>query len=63
MRGERGHRTDSDEFWGRQSFSDFAEALPGLAAWERIYNEERFSLAIGGRTPAERLADFLPAAA
>ena len=60
---ERSHRTDSEEFWGRQSFRAFSEAVPGLAGWERHYNEERFSLALRGRTPAERLCDFLPAAA
>jgi transposase InsO family protein len=53
---ERSHRTDSEEFWGKRTFSNFSAAVSGLADWERLYNEERFSLALGGRTPAERLA-------
>lgn len=59
---ERSHRIDSEEFWGRSRFRTFAEATTALSEWERVYNHERFSLAIGGRTPAEKLADVLEAA-
>ena len=34
-----------------------------LLQWERTYNYERFSLALQGRTPAEKLAGVLPASA
>ena len=34
-----------------------------LRGWERTYNYERFSLALQGRTPAEKLAGVLPSAA
>ena len=33
-----------------------------LRAWERVYNEDRFSMALHGRTPAEKLAAVLKAA-
>ena len=60
---ERSHRIDQEEFWGRQHFSDFAAAAIGLRGWETRYNHERFSLALQGRTPAEKLATLLPAPA
>ena len=60
---ERSHRIDHEEFWGRQRFADFAAATVGLRAWETRYNYERFSLALQGRTPAEKLACLLPAPA
>lgn len=53
---ERSHRIDSEEFWGRHEFMDRVEAEPQLREWERRYNHERFSLALAGRTPAEKLA-------
>jgi len=53
---ERSHRIDSEEFWGRHEFTDRVEAEPQLREWERRYNHERFSLALAGRTPAEKLA-------
>jgi transposase InsO family protein len=56
---ERSHRIDSEEFWNRQRFSTRAEAEEGLRDWERRYNHERFSLALAGRTPAEKLASLL----
>jgi hypothetical protein len=31
-----------------------------LAAWERQYNDERFSMALQGRTPIEKLRAVLP---
>jgi transposase InsO family protein len=52
---ERSHRVDSEEFWNRHVFATRAEAEAPLADWERHYNEERFSLALKGRTPAEKL--------
>ena len=60
---ERSHRIDQEEFWGRQRFDDFDAAAIGLRAWERHYNHERFSLALQGRTPVEKLAALIPAAA
>lgn len=59
---ERSHRVDAEEFWGRQELSTFDAALDALRTWERTYNHDRFSMALKGRTPAERLTDF-PAAA
>jgi transposase InsO family protein len=60
---ERSHRIDQEEFWGRHRFADFNAAAVGLRAWEARYNHERFSLALQGRTPAEKLATLLPAPA
>jgi transposase InsO family protein len=59
---ERSHRIDNEEFWGRHDFIVPLEAERGLALWEQHYNTERFSLALHGRTPAERLSDFQVAA-
>jgi len=55
---ERSHRIDQEEFWFRQRFTEFEEAATALPTWEHHYNYERFSLAIQGRTPAEKLAGF-----
>jgi transposase InsO family protein len=60
---ERSHRIDQEEFWGRHRFADFEAAAVGLRTWETRYNYERFSLAIQGRTPAEKLATLIPAPA
>jgi transposase InsO family protein len=57
---ERSHRIDQEEFWGRHQFPDFETAAAALPTWERRYNYERLSLAIQGRTPAEKLASLLP---
>ena len=38
-------------------------AAAALRDWEIRYNYERFSLALQGRTPAEKLAGVLPSAA
>jgi transposase InsO family protein len=59
---ERSHRIDNEEFWARQDFATVLDAEHGLAGWERHYNTERFSMALRGRTPAERLSDFQIAA-
>jgi transposase InsO family protein len=40
---------------GRRRFDDFDPAGLGLRAWERHYNHERFSIALQGRIPAEKL--------
>jgi transposase InsO family protein len=58
---ERSHRIDNEEFWGRHEFASLEEATPALAAWESAYNYSRFSMALGGQTPAERLASKLAA--
>jgi transposase InsO family protein len=57
---ERSHRIDNEEFWGRHRFQDFEVAAVALRDWETRYNYERFSLALQGRTPAEKLAAFQP---
>jgi len=57
---ERSHRIDNEEFWSRHGFVDFDTAATALHGWERTYNHDRFSLAIQGRTPAEKLAALLP---
>lgn len=56
---ERSHRIDEEEFWGRYAGQDFDVASEGLAAWEHRYNHERFSMALHGRTPMEKLAAML----
>ena len=57
---ERSHRIDNEEFWGRHSFQDFEVAAVALRDWETRYNHERFSLALQGRTLAEKLAALHP---
>jgi transposase InsO family protein len=57
---ERSHRIDQEEFWGRQRFPDFETAAAALSTWEATYNYQRFSLALQGRTPAEKLTALLP---
>jgi len=57
---ERSHRIDQKEFWGRHRFTDFDVAATAFRTWERTYNYHRFSLALQGRTPAEKLAGFPP---
>jgi transposase InsO family protein len=59
---ERSHRIDHEEFWSRHTFADFESAVPALAAWQQHYNHERFSLALQGQTPAEKLELRLPLA-
>ena len=60
---ERSHRVDAEEFWGRHTFATFEAAATALPGWEREYNEVRFSMALQGRTPAEKLAAILGTAA
>ena len=57
---ERSRRIDHEEFWSRHGFVDFDTAATALRRWERTYNHERFSLALQGRTPAEKLTAPLP---
>jgi transposase InsO family protein len=57
---ERSHRIDHEEFWSRQPFPDFDAAATALRAWETRYNYGRFSLALKGQTPAEKLARLRP---
>src|SRR5215475_2825106 len=57
---ERSHRIDQEEFWGRHRFPDFEAAAGALRIWETTYNYQRFSLALQGRTPAEKLVTLRP---
>jgi transposase InsO family protein len=57
---ERSHRIDEEEFWARYAGQDFDLASDALSAWEYRYNNERFSMALRGRTPMEKLATVLP---
>jgi transposase InsO family protein len=57
---ERSHRIDHEEFWSRHQFETVDGAAQALRRWERAYNLERFSLALGGETPAEKLARLRP---
>jgi hypothetical protein len=52
---ERSHRIDDEDFWQHQAFAQPADAEPALHAWEHTYNSHRFSMALGGLTPAEKL--------
>jgi transposase InsO family protein len=56
---ERSHRIDEQEFWTRYLGTDFTEATAALAAWAHRYNHDRFSMALHGRTPMEKLAAIL----
>ena len=53
---ERSHRIDNEEFWSRHEFATHDEAQIALQGWEHTYNHERFSMALAGMTPAEKLA-------
>jgi transposase InsO family protein len=57
---ERSHRIDEEEFWGRYVGQEFDAAYEALLAWEHRYNHERFSMALRGRTPMEKLAARRP---
>jgi transposase InsO family protein len=56
---ERSHRIDEEEFWLRYHGQDFDAAAEALAVWEHRYNHERFSMALRGSTPMEKLAAML----
>src|SRR5574340_1361493 len=55
---ERSHRIDEEECWSRSSFDGFTSAVQALRAWEHCDNHDRFSMALQGLTPAEKLATF-----
>lgn len=55
-------RSHSEEFWSRHDVTEFDGAAAALRCWGRTYNHERFSMALGGRTPAEKLAAVLTSA-
>jgi transposase InsO family protein len=57
---ERSHRVDAEEFWSRHDFESVTAAEASLAGWEKQYNHERFSMALSGRTPIEKLRLLLP---
>jgi transposase InsO family protein len=59
---ERSHRIDAESFWQRHAFTTAEDAETALAEWEHHYNYERFSLSLGGLTPAEKLQLKLNAA-
>jgi transposase InsO family protein len=52
---ERSHRIDDEDFWQHHDFARLADAESALHAWEHTYNYQRFSMALGGLTPAEKL--------
>jgi transposase InsO family protein len=52
---ERSHRVDQEEFWNQHTFARRSDAEVPLADWERRYNHERFSMALHGLTPVEKL--------
>jgi transposase InsO family protein len=56
---ERSHRIDDEEFWTIYDGEDFDDATLELARWEHRYNHERFSMALAGRTPMEKLTVVL----
>jgi len=58
---ERSHRIDAEEFWSRQRLATYAEAEAALRRWEHHYNVERFSMALRGQTPVEKLAALMAA--
>lgn len=53
---ERSHRTDRREFWSTVSFRSLQELQEKQYSYVRWYNTEREHLGIGGKTPAELLA-------
>src|SRR4029450_3751285 len=55
---ERSHRTDEDGFSRRGTFPTRRGPVRKLRAWEHEYNHRRLHLALGGKTPAERLAEL-----
>src|SRR5215813_6218329 len=55
---ERSHRTDESEFYRRVTFRTRSELVRKLRAWEHEYNHRQLHLALGGKTPAERLAEL-----
>jgi transposase InsO family protein len=58
---ERSHRIDEKEYRSRSTFDEFASAAQALTAWEHRYNYDRFSMALSGLIPVEKLATFTAA--
>jgi len=56
---ERSHRTDEQEFYSKQHFTDIEDLAGKLAEWEKHYNYNRAHMALDGQTPAERLRSKL----
>jgi transposase InsO family protein len=54
---ERVQRTALEEFWAAANLEDPALAQQ-LEAWRTFYNRHRPHSALGGRTPAERIAEL-----
>lgn len=54
---ERSHRTDREEFWNDVQFNSVSELKRKHEAHMFHYNTEREHLGIGGKTPAEYLAN------
>ena len=52
---ERSHRIGHEEVWSWHTFIDVDTVTTALRACERTDNHERFSLALQGRTPTEKL--------
>lgn len=57
---ERSHKTDAEEFYERQIFSDVKTLIRRLRDWEHEYNYYRPNMALGGLTPYEYLSKKLP---
>jgi len=53
---ERSHRTDREEFWNRVKFRTFADLKQKQSDYADWYNNQREHLGIGGKTPAELVA-------
>jgi len=49
------YRIDEQDFGCRSTFDGFASAAQALRAWEHRYNHDRFSTALQGVTPVEKL--------
>jgi transposase InsO family protein len=50
---ERSHRTDNEELFHREQFSNSEERRYRLKLWEFEYNTRRPHQALGGRTPLQ----------
>lgn len=55
---ERSHRTDEEQFYRRVTFRSPQEIRHLLREWEHEYNHRCPHLALGGKTPAERLCEL-----
>jgi len=55
----RSHRTDKEEFYQYLNYKGDVDLEKKLRQWENIYNFERPSRALKGKTPYERLRERL----